>query len=78
MSIFDAEAFQSRHIGPSRSDAQQMLHTTSASSLEVLIDEAIPARIRLKKALSLPKGVPEQEFHATLRSTAAKNQLFKS
>ncbi|MEQ1869568.1 MAG: aminomethyl-transferring glycine dehydrogenase [Vicinamibacterales bacterium] len=78
MSIFDAEAFQSRHIGPSPADAQAMLQTIGASSLESLIDEAIPARIRLRKALALPDGLPEAEFLAALRHTAARNQLFKS
>jgi glycine dehydrogenase len=78
MSIFDPEAFQSRHIGPDADDAARMLDVVGASSMETLIDEAIPARIRLLKTLDLPSGMPEHEFLRELRTTAARNQRFKS
>ncbi len=78
MSIFDAEAFQSRHIGPSPADAEEMLKTIGASSLELLIDEAVPARIRLRAPLALPSGVPEYEYLRALRETASRNRVFRS
>jgi glycine dehydrogenase len=76
--LFDPEPFQSRHIGPDQAEAAQMLKVIGASSLEALMDEAIPARIRLQKPLHLPDGQSEQEFLRELRGIAARNQLFRS
>ena len=73
-----SESFQVRHIGPDQNDAAQMLKVIGAPSLDALIDEAIPARIRLSKALDLPPGQPEHQFLRGLRAIAARNQLFKS
>ena len=55
-----------------------MLAAIGASSIEALVDEAVPARIRLDKALNLPDGMPEHEFLRELRSIAARNELYKS
>ncbi len=60
--IFDSEAFQSRHIGPDTTERDEMLQTIGAKSLDALIDEAIPSRIRLKKPLNLPQGQSEYEY----------------
>ncbi|HVO97597.1 MAG TPA: aminomethyl-transferring glycine dehydrogenase [Bryobacteraceae bacterium] len=76
--IFDFEAFSSRHIGPDPTERDLMLKATGASSLDALMDEAIPQRIRLKKPLNLPAGQSEAEFLRELRSVAAQNELFKS
>jgi glycine dehydrogenase len=59
MSLFDSERFQTRHIGPDDTERDAMLKVIGAPSLDVLIDEAIPARIRLKNALSLSSGPSE-------------------
>ena len=78
MSIFDHGVFQSRHIGPSAADTETMLEVVGASSLDALIDEAIPARIRLQAPLDLPNGTSEQGFLRDLRGIAAKNRLLRS
>jgi glycine cleavage system P protein (glycine dehydrogenase) len=78
MTIFDSETFQSRHIGPDQADTAAMLESVGAASLDALIDQAIPARIRLERALDVPDGVPEHRFLRQLRDIAAHNQLFKS
>ena len=78
MSIFDPESFQSRHIGPSPEDAADMLKVVGASSMDALIDEAIPARIRTGRRLNLPGGQSEYEFLSDLRAIAAGNRVFKS
>jgi len=75
---FDFEPFQSRHIGPDRDERDAMLNIVGAASLDALIDEAIPARIRLRKPLNLPDGGSEYEFLRELRGTASRNQLFRS
>src|SRR3954454_6270924 len=78
MDIFAPDPFESRHIGPDQADTAAMLKVVGAASLDTLIDEAIPSRIRLAKPLELPAGIPESQFHEELRGIAAKNHLFKS
>ena len=78
MSIFDHDVFQSRHIGPDAADTSEMLAVVGASSLDSLIDETIPTRIRLTAPLDLPLGTSEQGFLRDLRGIAAKNRLFRS
>jgi glycine dehydrogenase len=70
--------FQARHIGPDDADAREMLAAAGAASMNALIDEAVPARIRLNAALNLPEGLPEQEFLRELGSIAARNELYRS
>ena len=76
--VLDPEPFQSRHIGPDAADAEAMLEVIGARSLGALLEEAIPARIRLSKPLDLPAGQPEHEFLRKLGEIAARNQVFKS
>ena len=67
------ERFQSRHIGPDPDERDAMLKVIGASSLEALMDEAIPARIRRKTPLNLPEGLSEHHFLRELRQTAGKH-----
>src|SRR5436309_5501503 len=76
--MFEFERFQSRHIGPNDTERDAMLKVIGVSSLEALINEAVPARIRLKKPLNLPSGQPEYQFLRDLGRIAACNQVFKS
>ena len=75
---FDFERFQSRHIGPDGGERDAMLKAIGAASLDALIDEAIPARIRLPKPLNLPDGESEYQFLRELRQTASRNQIWRS
>jgi glycine dehydrogenase len=76
--MFELERFQSRHIGPDDTERDAMLKVVRASSLDALIDEAVPARIRLKGPLNLPDGQPEEQFLRDVARTAGRNQIFKS
>jgi glycine dehydrogenase len=78
MSLFDSERFQSRHIGPDEAERDAMLKVIGAPSMEALIDEAIPARIRLTAPLDLPDGQSEYQFLRDLRAIAAQNRVFRS
>ena len=77
-SVTSPEPFGSRHIGPDDTERDEMLAVVRAASLDALVDEAIPARIRLTKPLDLPAGESEYQFLRNLRSIAAKNQVFRS
>src|SRR5437899_6321480 len=55
-----------------------MLNAVGAASLDALMDEAIPGRIRRAAPLNLPDGLSEHQFLRELRQTASRNQLFRS
>ena len=55
-----------------------MLKAVGASSLDQLIDEAIPTSIRLKTPLQLPPAESESAYLARLRTIAKKNKVFRS
>src|SRR3982751_2069147 len=78
MDIFVPDSFESRHIGPDQADTAAMLKAVGAASLDALIDEAIPARIRLTAPLNLPEGQSEHHFLKELQEIAARNQIFRS
>jgi glycine cleavage system P protein (glycine dehydrogenase) len=70
--------FPPRHIGPSPDERDQMLAAVGASSLDALIDEAIPASIRLKAPLNLPPPESEHQYLRRLGHLAHRNQVFRS
>src|SRR6201986_2352604 len=72
------EKFQHRHIAPNAADTAQMLKTVGVSSLDELIAQTIPERIRLKKGMQLPPAKSEFDYLNTLKQTASKNKVFKS
>ncbi|WP_158994062.1 aminomethyl-transferring glycine dehydrogenase [Mucilaginibacter sp. L196] len=72
------EKFQSRHIAPNEADTAKMLKTIGVSSLDELIDQTVPAGIRLKNPLNLPVAKSEFDYLNTLKQTASKNKVFKS
>ena len=55
-----------------------MLKTLGFASLDALIDATVPAKIRLRDGLDLPKGMTEPEVLSYFRALAAKNQVFRS
>lgn len=72
------DTFAPRHIGPRGDDVTAMLKAVGAASLDALIDEAIPASIRLKAPLDLPEPDSESAYLARLKTIAKKNKVFRS
>jgi glycine dehydrogenase len=70
--------FLSRHLGPSPSDLTAMLDVVGAPSLDALVDDTVPAAIRLSERLDLPRAVGEAELLSELAAIAAKNKPSKS
>jgi glycine dehydrogenase len=70
--------FAPRHIGPSPDERERMLQTIGTASLEALIDEAIPASIRLPTALNLPPPESEHQYLRRLAHLAHRNTPFRS
>jgi len=74
----NTDQFTARHIGVSPKELNEMLEAIGAESLGHLIDETVPATIRLKHPLNLPKGKPEYEFIKEFKQLAQKNKVYKS
>jgi glycine dehydrogenase len=72
------DTFAPRHIGPRGDEVAAMLKEVGAASLDQLIDEAIPASIRLKAPLDLPAAESESTYLARLKGIAKKNKVFRS
>lgn len=72
------DQFANRHIGPNHDELTEMLQTVKADSMEQLIDETIPAHIRLKGDLNLPDAQTEFEYLRELKEIASLNKVFKS
>ena len=54
--------FTSRHNGVSKdTEVQKMLQTIGVSSMDELIEKAVPAAIRLKEPMPLPAGMSGRE-----------------
>ena len=73
-----ADRFVKRHIGPRSHDVSEMLASLNLSSLEALIDEAIPPSIRLSEPLDLEPSRSESAVLDELRELAAQNQVYRS
>ena len=70
--------FAPRHIGPSPDERDRMLQTVGVSSLDALIDEAIPQSIRLTTPLNLPPPESEHQYLRRLVHLARRNTPFRS
>ena len=72
------DEFIGRHIGPCASEIAAMLAAIGADSLDQLIDQTVPAAIRLPADLPLPAPRREHEALADLKAIASKNVVNKS
>ncbi|MDE1546885.1 aminomethyl-transferring glycine dehydrogenase [Dechloromonas agitata] len=72
------DEFIGRHIGPCATEMSQMLADIGAASLDQLIDQTVPAAIRLPADLPLPASRREHEALADLKAIAGKNVVAKS
>ncbi|HEY0896090.1 MAG TPA: aminomethyl-transferring glycine dehydrogenase subunit GcvPA, partial [Sphingobacteriaceae bacterium] len=72
------ESFQSRHIAPDSSETKEMLQQIGVETIDQLIDQTVPQKIRLKAPLNLPAAKSEFEYLTDLKQVASKNRVFKS
>ncbi|MDF1809171.1 MAG: aminomethyl-transferring glycine dehydrogenase [Phycisphaerales bacterium] len=70
--------FPTRHIGPRDSDGAEMLRSIGLDSMDELINQVVPADIRLNGELDLPAARTEYNLWHDLRKIAEKNKLFRS
>ncbi|HKK68000.1 MAG TPA: hypothetical protein VJ946_07295, partial [Bacteroidales bacterium] len=70
--------FADRHIGPDARETDLMLERVGASSLDDLINQAVPDGIRMQKELNLAPALAEHEFLQRISGIAARNEIFKT
>ncbi len=76
--IEQRDAFIHRHLGPNADEVATMCATLGVPGLDALIDQTVPAGIRLASPLPLAASRPEHEALAHLKSIADRNIVKKS
>ncbi|MFN5829877.1 MAG: glycine dehydrogenase, partial [Bacteroidota bacterium] len=72
------DQFVNRHNGPRKHETDAMLKAINASSVDELINQTVPAGIRLKKPLNIAPAMSEYQYHKHLKTLASKNKVLKS
>nr|XP_033781749.1 LOW QUALITY PROTEIN: glycine dehydrogenase (decarboxylating), mitochondrial [Geotrypetes seraphini] len=70
--------FSDRHIGPGDKEKREMLRTLGLESIDDLIDQTVPASIRLKRPLKMDDHICENKLLETLHEIASKNKIWRS
>jgi len=80
MNLFEQQnqEFTARHIGPNEQETKAMLKVIGVKSTDELIEQTVPASIRLKKPLQTAGPVSEFQYLTDLKKTASLNKVFKS
>src|SRR5258706_9274535 len=80
MNLFEQQSreFTARHIGPNEQETKAMLKVIGRKSVDELIEQTVPASIRLKKPLQTAGPVSEFQYLTDLKKTASLNKVFKS
>jgi len=74
-SLSTQNEFVARHNGPNKSDQQKMLDAINVANLDALIEETVPAQIRLEKPLALAEAKSEADMLVAMRQFADQNQI---
>ncbi len=80
-SLFDLEMhhdFRRRHIGPDEVESKEMLATIGVDSVEELIDQTIPANIRLTEEIDIDPPMSERRTISYVRKMKDRNKVFIS
>ncbi|MGZ3902329.1 MAG: aminomethyl-transferring glycine dehydrogenase [Bacteroidia bacterium] len=72
------DKFVNRHNGPREKEVKEMLAKIGVSSVDELIDQTVPEKIRLKKPLKVGDAMTEFQYTKHLRALAKKNKVFRS
>ena len=80
MNLFEKQSneFISRHIGPGEHETKQMLKTIGEPDLNTLINNTVPASIRMQKELNLPAPMSEHQYLQHIKDVSLQNKVFKN
>ncbi|KTG02288.1 hypothetical protein cypCar_00026551 [Cyprinus carpio] len=70
--------FSERHIGPGDKEKREMLNTLGLESVAQLIENTVPASIRLGRSLKMDDPVCENEILDSLQKIASRNKMWRS
>ncbi|WP_266369185.1 aminomethyl-transferring glycine dehydrogenase [Tellurirhabdus rosea] len=76
--LHQQESFEQRHHGKDQAELAGLLDSVGVSSINELIDQTVPAAIRLAQPLNLPAPRSENQFLADFRKLAQQNKVYKS
>jgi glycine dehydrogenase len=76
--IDSAPDFQARHVGPDETDFEAMLEMVGYDSIDALVDDVVPASIRMEGELALPDALTEAGLLERLRGIADRNRVNRS
>ena len=76
--LLDRDGFVPRHVGPDVDQMATMLAAIGVESVDELIDQTVPAAIRMDGDLNLDGPLPETEVLDRLRVMADRNAVFTS
>ncbi len=72
------DKFVNRHNGPRAFEVNEMLTKIGVSSVDELINQTVPEKIRLKKSLKVDAAMTEFQYSKHLRALSKKNKVFRS
>ncbi|ENO76534.1 aminomethyl-transferring glycine dehydrogenase [Thauera sp. 63] len=72
------DGFVHRHLGPNANQIAHMCATLGVSDVDALIEQTVPAGIRLDAPLPLADASPEHEALTRLKAIAGRNVIKKS
>ena len=73
-----AAKFTSRHIGPREEDQKAMLRTIGVASMEDLVAQTVPGKIRQRERMKLTPALSESQYLEHIDEIASKNTLFRN
>ncbi|GAL27623.1 glycine dehydrogenase [Vibrio variabilis] len=74
-SLSTQNEFVARHNGPNKSDQQKMLDAINVLNLDTLIEETVPAQIRLEQPMTLEAPMSEADMLVEMKKFADLNQV---
>ena len=78
LTLQQTDRFEDRHNGLFDADFDQMLKAVGVTSIDELIEQTVPATIRLPRPLNLPEPKGEQAFLSDFKKLAQQNKVFTS
>lgn len=72
------QAFQTRHIGPSDAQKQQMLQVVGCKDLDTLTKQTIPKGINFNRELDLTQPLDEFQLIDRIQELANQNKVWRS
>jgi glycine dehydrogenase len=73
-----ADKFSDRHIGPRKSDVEEMLKTIGLASVDELIEKTIPSSILAPEKFKFEEGKSEAQYLKDITEISKKNKVFKT